>query len=77
MHGQCVVETRVHVQYLDGENSNVALEAPATGDWLIIYGTQDVVQMWKDQIDNAIKARASTAVRLVKNIFLTEIGPLR
>lgn len=59
-------ETRVVVQFADAENSNVALENVGTGEWLTIYGTQDVVQMWKDQIDECIKNRAALNVRLTK-----------
>lgn len=51
------------LQFADGENSNVALEN-AGGEWLTIYGTQDIVQMWKDQIDDCIRNRAALNVRL-------------
>jgi len=60
-------QTRVYVQFADGENSNVSLEAP-NGEWLIIYGTQDIVQMWKDQIDEAIRNRAALST-LYANIW--------
>lgn len=57
-----ITETRVLVQFADGENSNITLDAPS-GEWLIIYGTQDVIEMWKDQIDSSIKAIANLNVR--------------
>jgi hypothetical protein len=60
-------QTRVLIQFASGEDSNITLDNP-TGEWLIIYGTQDVVQMWKDQIDEAIRVRASLGT-LFANIW--------
>ena len=52
----------------------MSLEAP-TGEWLVIYGTQDVVQMWKDQIDDAIKNRANLGVCYTFGIDIFDFFP--
>lgn len=57
------LETLVKTQYLDGENSNIILESQ-NGEWLMIYGTQQSINLWSQQISTAMKLIASLGVFL-------------